>query len=103
MNFKETIKEDISKVFINPEEFAEEHIIDRKLVKAVVDNDELKRRILKEFDGIIQADMLYYVSKDDISGVKVGDKQQFDRKIYTVIDVKENTGMLEIMLQGGQN
>lgn len=102
-SFKDIIKNDINDVFINIEEFADEHIIDNYVVKAVVDNEKLKERNQKEYDGIIQADLLYYVNFDDIHEIKIGDKQIFDGKIYTVFDVKVDCGIYEVILQGGQS
>lgn len=101
--FKHIINNDINNVFFNFDEFSEEHIIDRRLVNAVVDNDTLKERNRKEYDGILQADLLYYVNCSDIHEINVGDKQIFDGKIYTVFDVKLDCGVYEIILQGGQS
>ena len=103
MSFKDIVKNDVNNIFFNSEEFAEEHVIDRRVVKAVVDNDTLKERNQKEYDGIIQADILYYVNSEDIPEISVGDKQIFDGKIYTVFDVKLDCGVYEVILQGGQN
>ena len=40
MNFKELVAQDTKKVFINPEEFGEEHEIDGKTVMVIIDNNE---------------------------------------------------------------
>ncbi|MBN1071153.1 hypothetical protein DVV81_08215 [Clostridium botulinum] len=104
MNFKEQLKEDMNNVFFNNEEFAERHYIDGALKTIIVDNETLKERNQKEYDGIIQADLLYFIkSSDVIKKIKAGDVQNFDGALYTVFDIKYDNGMYEIILQGASN
>lgn len=103
LSFKEQVKEDLN-MFFNLDEFAEKHYINGFLQTIVIDNELLKKRIQKEYDGILQADLLYFIKSSDISKkVKVGDSQKFDNGLYTVIDVKYDAGMYEIILQGARS
>lgn len=102
MNFKEQIKEDLN-IFFNPDEFGEEHIINKKTVNIIIDNEELKKRVQKEYDGIIQADLLYFVREEDMEEPTPGDVQILDRAPYTVVDVKSDSGIYEVILQIGRS
>jgi hypothetical protein len=102
MNFKEQLKEDLN-VFINHEEFGEEHIINKQIINILIDNETLKRRIQKDYDGVIQADLLYFVKEEDIEEPTPGEVQFLDGAIYTVIDVKCDSAIYEVILQSGRN
>ncbi|WP_147564685.1 hypothetical protein [Clostridium tyrobutyricum] len=87
-------------IFTNSDEFAEEHVIDGRRIKIVVDNDELKERTKNEYDGIYVGDTLYFVKvseygrKPEIDAVQI-----FDGAFATIFDVKEISGMYEIILK----
>ena len=98
-SFKDILNNDLDSVFINKEEFAERHYIDGVLKTVIVDNETLKERNQKEYDGILQADILYFINRE----VKVGDIQMFDGSSYRVFDVKYDSGMYEVILQGARN
>ncbi|WP_058953164.1 hypothetical protein [Clostridium tyrobutyricum] len=86
--------------FTNLDEFAEEHFIDNRKIKIVVDNDELKERTKNEYDGIYVGDILYFVNsseygrKPEIDAVQI-----FDGVVAAIFDVKEISGMYEIILK----
>ncbi|WP_242864992.1 hypothetical protein [Clostridium botulinum] len=104
MSFKDIVQNDINSVFINIDEFGEKHYIDGIIKTVLVDNETLKERNQKEYDGIIQADLLYFIkSKDLVNKIKVGELQRFDGAIYTVFDVKYDSGIYEVILQGARN
>ncbi|MBN1039027.1 hypothetical protein DVW12_09965 [Clostridium botulinum] len=102
MGFKEQLKDDLN-IFFNIDEFGEEHIIDKEKITAIVDNEGLKNRIQKDYDGIIQADLLYFVKVEDIKEPTPGEVQFFDGCIYTIFDVKCDSGIYEVILQAGRN
>ncbi len=103
LSFKEQINEDLN-TFFDINEFAERHYIDGVIKTVVVDNETLKKRIQKEYDGILQADLLYFIKSYDVQKeIKVGDVQNFDGSVYKVFDVKYDSGMYEIILQGARN
>ena len=103
MNFKEQLKEDLS-IFFNPDEFGEDHIIDGKVVNIIVDNETLKSRNKKEYDGIVQADILYFAKEEDLFKEPIPDSvQMFDRVPYIIFDSKLDEGVYEVILQANKN
>lgn len=103
MNFKELLKEDLN-VFINPDEFGEDHIIDNKIVNIIVDNETLKDRNRKEYDGIVQAEILYFAKKEDLLKEPIPESvQMFDGIPYIVFDAKLDEGVYEVILQANKS
>ena len=69
-SFKEQIAADISSVFLNDLEFADEHEFNGKTLKVVVDDNELIERdkaqlMSTSIDGIHKTRRLIYVSESD--------------------------------------
>lgn len=99
---KDFFEEDLDGFFCD-NEFSSEHIINRKKVNVIIDNEVLKERNKKEYDGIVQADLLYFVKKQEIKKPIVGQLQLFDGISYTVFDVKEDLNIYEVILQSNQS
>lgn len=103
MDFKEQIEEDLN-IFFNPDEFGEEHVINNQKFNLIIDNEGLEQKSRVEYDGILQADLLYYVKATDMIKKPVsGEVQVIDGAIYTVINVKVNSGVYEVVLQAGRH
>ena len=51
--FKQMAFDDISSLFFNPDEFAEEHNVDGKKMLIIVDSMEAERRTRKQFEKLI--------------------------------------------------
>lgn len=103
MNFKELLKEDLN-VFINPDEFGEDHIIDNKIVNIIVDNETLKDRNRKEYDGIVQAEILYFAKKENLLKEPIPESvQMFDGIPYIIFDEKLDEGIYEVILQANKS
>lgn len=103
MSFKDLIKEDLT-IFINPDEFGEDHIIDGKVVNVVIDNETLKSRNTNEYDGFIKADILYFAKKEDVLKEPIPENiQLFDGILYKILDVNIDSGVYEVILQGNVN
>lgn len=60
----------------------------------------LKIKNEKEYDGIIQADLFYFVKASDIDEPISGEVQNIDGVFYTVLECKNNNGVYEVTLQG---
>lgn len=85
--------------FINIDEFGEMHLIDGKDVEVIIDNDQLKERSKKEYDGISIGEILFYVRKGDlIKTPKEGAPMFFDNKQMYIFNVREDNGIYEIIL-----
>ena len=69
-SFKDQIRADISSVFLNGLEFADDHELNGKTMKAVIDDNELLERdkakvMSTEIDGIHKMRRFIYVAKAD--------------------------------------
>lgn len=103
MDFKNQIKKDLN-IFFNPDEFGEEHVIDNKIVNVIVDNETLKSRNKKEYDGIVQADILYFAKEEDLLKEPIPESVQvFDGIPYIIFDAKLDEGVYEVILQANKN
>ena len=55
MNFKDMVAEDVKNVFLNPDEFGEEHEIDGEKIMVIVDNNEQierEKRVTSHANGV---------------------------------------------------
>lgn len=103
MNFKELVAQDTKKVFINPEEFGEEHEIDGKTVMVIIDNNEQierQKRITSNSNGIFLKEVLFYVEEESFGNLpSIGRIMRFDKKSYTVTDAINENGIFSISLK----
>ena len=99
MTFREIIEDD-NDVFINSEEFAEEHTIDGRPVLVSIDSDRLARRMQGDLAGLTNCDLLFYCKISDLGyEPSPGKVMTFDNKYAVIISVAQNTGLYEIILQ----
>lgn len=102
--FKDAVNADINNVFINALEFAEPHNINGKLINCVVDDDILEERLSRTnqeyFDGVFKHRRLVFVEANELPHVPVvGELFRLDGKRYTVANVAENMGVLDITIE----
>ncbi len=96
-DFKDQVLIDL-KIFFN--EFAEPHTYNGKSVSVVIDNDHLKERSKKEYDGISVGDILFFILSSDLENIPEPEQQvKFDNSLYKVFDVRQDNGMCEVILQ----
>ena len=67
MGFKSILMDDVNKVFLNGDEFGEQHAIDGKLMTVVVDGNEVVERSKKQTengrtDGLFERQIIIYVA-----------------------------------------
>lgn len=98
MTFKEELLEDINNIFLNLDEFGEEHIINGKPVICMLDDDSLKLRQGSNELSISDSSLLLFAKESDLPRKVVGDDLTIDGKIYIVDDWKVNLGMAEVVL-----
>lgn len=107
MNFKELLKRDNQRVFLNTEEFSEEHIIDGKSMPCLIDNNELVEREKKYrykakhyIDNISIKSVLIYVNAADFGALPaVGRVLTLDKKSYIVVEAINEGGVYSITLE----
>ena len=106
MGFKEYVKNDINNTFINNAEFAKSCKVNAVTVLVVEDSDKLEERIKSDYNGLIIGDILFYISLEEyrkIPGMtRVPQANQainYNGKPCQIVEVKEQAGMYEIVLQ----
>lgn len=86
--------------FIDQNEFAETKSIDGRDLVIILDNDRLKERSKKEYDGISVGEVLFFVKKADYgSRPEEGTPVIFGTRQMYVFDAREDLGMYEIILK----
>lgn len=99
MTLKEDIIKDIDSVFLNLDDFAEEHSFDNNNILCVVDEETLNAQKLKDAKGTYVGSKLIYVNVNQLKGKPVnGARIKFDDTYYFVTKVVENYGMYSITL-----
>ena len=101
--FKDTIAKDIKSVFINIDEFADEHDLNGKKVRCVVDKDitaSAKDTIANPLEGVFVSAITIYVDAKDIDRKPVeGELLSLDKKRHIVCNVSVEDGMLVILAE----
>ena len=104
MSFKSILMDDITNVFLNKDEFAEEHVIDGKKMTVSVDGNEVVERSKKQVengrtDGLYERQTIIYVSKKEFGKVPaIGRQLTMDKGIYIIQDCIDEGGMYSITL-----
>ena len=106
--FKEYIKQDINRVFINEKEFSETVTINGASVVVTVDNEKLSQKEIFAADGVVVGDILFFIATDEFKKIPhmkktpaINDALMFNGKACVIIDAVENMGVYEIALQYG--
>lgn len=87
--------------FINLDEFADDHLINGKLLKCVIDNDIFDERSTLSGDrsgGVFKDMISIFIKKEDIEKPLIDEMITVDDEDYRVVEVKENMRMYEIEL-----
>ena len=104
MTFKEMIRDDISSVFINLDEFAVTHELNGRQVPLIVDNNELierSKQMKSDMDGVNVKTTLIFVKARDYGGglPPVGYAIRLDGASYRVTDAMNEDGVYSIHLE----
>lgn len=101
--FKDAIAKDIKSVFINIDEFADEHTLNGKKVHCVLDKDitdGTKDRVTDPVYGVFLNAITIYVDAKDIDRKPVeGEPLSLDKKRYIVRNVSVEGGILVILAE----
>lgn len=99
MALKEQIHDDILGVFLNTDDFAEEHVVNGITLRCVVDDDRLLERSDKQAQGVYLGEKLLFVNAGDLPGKPaVGGPLELDGRVYYVNGCIESMGMYEIRI-----
>ena len=104
MSFKDIIRRDIRAVFLNKDEFAEEHTVNGRPMLIQLDENELlerdKSRVGTHQDGLYKSRRLIYAAASDFGPrPAIGALLNLDGRQYKVADCKDEGGLLSIELE----
>lgn len=102
--FKEQVEADIAEVFINTDEFADEHDINGTVVNAVfqgLDTEEyLSRAYAQNLEGITGQTFVLHVKKSDLPDAIVAQNVIYvDGEPYRVNQTTDDMGLLTMVLE----
>lgn len=113
--FKEIIKADRRRVFINPAEFGSAHEVDGRQMIVIVDDSEREERDRERgisafgqgigAGGMYVEHVLVYALAEDFNGIRprIGRQMSLDSRRYLVSDVVDEGGIFAITLEGNQH
>lgn len=106
-SFKEILNNDIKSVFLNPDEFGEEHMVQGKPMVIVLDdleNINREKKMQSTAGGIFAKQILFYVSAEDFGEMPAPNGLvTLDGKRYIVIDVTDEAGIYAITLEANRS
>jgi len=107
MSLKDVIAADLSAVFFNIDEFAEQHDINGTSMPVIIDEDVLKERSNNKsetFDGVYRGEVVLFVKAADLLKRPVkGQPLRLDGRLMMVGSCSESNGMLEIALEANES
>ena len=99
MTFKEMVATDVSRHFLNLDEFAEEHEIEGVTIAAVIDETTIGESKKGEQIGLAQYDLTIYAKAEDLPAPRAaGESLNVDGKECTVVSWGVDAGMATIYL-----
>lgn len=106
MGFKDVIKADVHKVFLNVEEFSDTHVINGVEMPVQIDSNEQierEKRFNQNMDGIYKNQKLIYVAASDFGPMpKQGSILTIDKRTYRVADAIDEGGIYSITLEANR-
>ena len=101
------MRQDVSKVFLNPEEFGEEHVVNGKKMRIIIDDNELterEKRMQSHMDGIYAKQTLIYVSALKFGPLPgIGKPIIIDGSTFLITDSINEGGMYSLHLEANRN
>lgn len=106
MGFKDVIKADVHRVFLNVDEFSDMHTINGVEMPVQIDSNEQierEKRFNQNMDGIYKNQKLIYVSASDFGPMpKQGSVLIMDKRTYRVADAIDEGGIYSITLEANR-
>lgn len=106
MGFKDVIKADVHKVFLNVEEFSDTHVINGVEMPVQIDSNEQierEKRFNQNMDGIYKNQKLIYVAASDFGPMpKQGSILTMDKRTYRVADAIDEGDIYSITLEANR-
>lgn len=103
MKLKDEILKDIDDVFLDFDDFAEEHMFNDVLIKCMFDDDKLTARKGSNELAVSDSTRLFFAKSEDLPAkMRAGAKIKIDHQTYIIDDWAENMGMAEIAVHHGE-
>ncbi len=103
ITFKNIIRTDIDRTFMNLNEFAGTHTVNGKEMPVDVDNNELidrEKKSKSKMDGVYTRSLLIYVRGKDFGPLPtINSKLTLDGKIFLVRDATNEDGLYSLELE----
>lgn len=100
MSFREILDNDILDTFLDDYEFAGDHIIAGKKIKACIDTDNLVRLKNSDIIGVSEADIILFAkTKEMPPNLKEGSVLNVDGREMSVVSIRRELGMSEVSLK----
>lgn len=106
MNFKDIIRADNKRVFLNPQEFGEEHQIAGRRMNIIIDDIEMVEREKRQNgmqsyrQGVYKKQILFYVLKEEFGPLPaVGRSLTLDDTTYLITDAINEDGIYSVSLE----
>lgn len=98
--FKDMVKTDRLKVFINLDEFGEIYTVEGKQIPIVLDNDELKERQGGQDFAVAESSTLFYARSEDLPPRRgAGANLNVNGRECIIDDWQEDMGIATIVLR----
>ena len=104
--FKKILQADSAAVFLNPEEFGEEHVISGRKMTLVIDDNEMIEREKRQSgmrdyrQGVYNRQVLFYFLAKDFGQLPpLGRSLTLDGKPYIITDSVDEGGIYSISLE----
>lgn len=106
MGFKDVIRADVHKAFLNIEEFSDMHMINGTEMAVQIDSNEQierEKRYNQNMDGIYKNQKLIFVAASDFGPLpKQGSLLTLDKRTYRVADAIDEDGIYSITLEANR-
>ncbi len=104
MSFKDVLKNDVKRVFLNFDEYGESHTINGQEVTIIVDDNELterEKRIKRNDEGELhKKQLLFYIAAEDFGPLpSPGKLLTLDKKRYLITEAEDEGGIYSISLE----
>lgn len=100
MGFKDMVAADRLGVFLNVDTFGVEATVERKLIKIVIDDDQLKQRQGGQELAIAESGTLFYARAEDLpSRLAPGASLNINGRECIVDDYREDMGIATVILR----
>jgi len=108
MTFKDIVKNDVAKVFLNEDEHAEKHLVDGREMTLIIDNNEMLEREKRYYkaleEGISVKQMLFFVSAEEFGRLpRIGRILKVDGRPYKITDAIREGAMYSISLEAKES